>query len=447
MRAGAALMRRPRIFYGWWIVIAGVLINMMMGGLVMHAFGFYASALKEEFLWTASTFSIALALTRVESGVLGPIQGWMIDRFGPQKMMRIGIASTAAGLLAFSQLWSAGSFIGLYFVVAIGTSLGGFMTVSVATVHWFERKRSRALGYMSTGFALGAFMAPLVNLLIGEVGWRWMAIGSAVFLFVAGQLLASVFVGRPEDKGLLPDGGPPAADPASGGGRAAAAGGRRRDFTIRETLRTRAFWALALAHGAPLMVVGGVMSQYVLRVEEIPGLTSSHAAVGYTVMNICQLAGQIGGGYLGETISKRLIIGTCMLGHLAGAVVLGFADTFWMVLVFAVVNGLAWGGRAPLISALRADYFGASAFGRIMGFSSLVMMIFMTAGVLLAGILRDLLGDYTVAFVVLGIGAGTGVVWTLLAGRPQLPQRRILASVPAPVLIASSSSRQKPPLG
>ena len=122
---------------------------------------------------------------------------------------------------------------------------------------------------------------------------------------------------------------------------------------------------------------------------------------------------------------------------------LGFADSFLWVVLFAIINGLAWGARAPLISALRADYFGASAFGRIMGFSSLVMMIFMTAGVLLAGILRDILGDYTVAFTVLGIGAGTGVIWTLMAGRPQLPQRRILSRVPAPVLIASSPSRQK----
>ena len=434
-------MRRPRIFYGWWIVVAGVVINMLMGGLVMHAFGFYASALKEEFLWSATTFSLALALTRVESGVLGPIQGWMIDRFGPQSMMRLGIASTAIGLLAFSQLWDAGSFIGFYFIVAVGTSIGGFMTVSVATVHWFERKRSRALGYMSTGFALGALMAPVVNLIINEVGWRWMAIGSAVFLFVVGQALAFMFVGRPQEKGLLPDGGPEPGPAGEDG--AAGAPQRRRDFTIKETLRTRAFWALALAHGAPLMVVGGVMSQYVLRVEEIPGLTNSHAAIGYTVMTVCQLIGQIGGGYLGEIISKRWIVGVCMVGHLIGAVLLGFADTFAMVVLFAIINGLAWGARAPLISALRADYFGASAFGRIMGFSSLVMMIFMTAGVLLAGILRDLLGDYTIAFTVLGIGAGTGIIWTMMAARPQLPQRRILARVPAPVLIASSPSRQK----
>ncbi|MYG90839.1 MAG: MFS transporter, partial [Chloroflexi bacterium] len=124
---------------------------MLMGGLIMHAFHFYVAELKAEFLWPATIFGLAFMITRIESGVLGPVQGWLIDRFGPQTMMRLGIASTTIGLLAFSQLWSQGTFIAFYFVVAIGASVGGFMTVSVAVVTWFERKRSRALGYMSTG--------------------------------------------------------------------------------------------------------------------------------------------------------------------------------------------------------------------------------------------------------------------------------------------------------
>ena len=91
-----------KIFYGWYIVAAGIVINMLMGGLIMHAFHFYVAELKAEFLWPATIFGLAFMITRIESGVLGPIQGWLIDRFGPQTMMRIGIASTTIGLLAFS---------------------------------------------------------------------------------------------------------------------------------------------------------------------------------------------------------------------------------------------------------------------------------------------------------------------------------------------------------
>ena len=135
----------PRnIFYGWYIVGAGLLINMMIGGLTMNAFGFYAAELKDEFLWSATIFGIAAAVTRVESGLLGPIQGWMIDRLGPRAMIRLGITTTALGMILFGTLTDEISFIGFYILLSIGTSIGGFMTVSVAVVTWFERKRSRA---------------------------------------------------------------------------------------------------------------------------------------------------------------------------------------------------------------------------------------------------------------------------------------------------------------
>ena len=136
----------PRnIFFGWYIVAAGMVINMLIGGLVFHSFSFYVAELKAEYLWSASLFAFAFTLTRVESGVLGPIQGWLIDRFSPKTMIRWGVALTAVGMIAFSRLWDPGSFIGFYFLISIGASVGGFMTISVVTVTWFERLRSRAL--------------------------------------------------------------------------------------------------------------------------------------------------------------------------------------------------------------------------------------------------------------------------------------------------------------
>ena len=173
----------PRnIFFGWYIVAAGMVINMLIGGLVFHSFSFYVAELKAEYLWSASLFAFAFTLTRVESGVLGPIQGWLIDRFSPKTMIRWGVALTAVGMLAFSRLWDPGSFIGFYFLVSIGASVGGFMTISVVTVTWFERLRSRALGFMAMGFGLGGFFAPVVGVLIDAVGWRWTAFGTGAVL-------------------------------------------------------------------------------------------------------------------------------------------------------------------------------------------------------------------------------------------------------------------------
>ena len=421
-----------RTFYGWYIVAGGIVINMLMGGLIMHAFHFYVAELKAEFLWPATIFGLAFMITRIESGVLGPLQGWLIDRFGPQTMMRIGIASTTIGLLAFSQLWSQGTFIAFYFIVAIGASVGGFMTVSVAVVTWFERKRSRALGYMSTGFALGGFLALPVGIMIQEIGWRNAALLSAIVLFCVGQILASLFVRRPEDRGQVKDGLSNAVDgdSATGGTRSQPPANphRHRDFTVREALRTRAFWGLALAHGAPLLVVSGVFVHFTLLVTEVEGLNLTHAGIAYTAMNLAQLVGQLGMGYLGDRFSKRLLLVPAMFGHCAAAIMLAFAGSFEVILLAAVINGLAWGSRAPLITALRADYFGASNFGQIMGWSSIVMSTFMTVGGFLSSVLFDATGSYGIPFTVLGLGALTGAIWVLMAGRPRLPGIRVVTA-------------------
>ena len=429
----ALLGKRDKIFYGWYIVGAGILLNMLMGGLIMHAFHFYVAELKTEFLWPTTLFGIAFMITRIESGVLGPIQGWLIDRFGPQTMMRIGILSTTIGLVAFSMLNSQATFIGFYFVVAIGASVGGFMTVSVAVVTWFERLRSRALGYMSTGFAFGGFLALPVGLMITEIGWRDSALVSAAVLFIVGQSVAFLFVRRPEDRGLVKDGEPAAAREAgatqsAARTRPAASIHRHRDFTVREALRTRAFWGLALAHGAPLLVVSGVFVHFTLLVVEIDGLTAFHAGIAYTVMNVAQLVGQLVMGYLGDKFSKRLLLIPAMFGHCAAAVLLGFAGSYEIVLLAAIINGLAWGSRAPLLTALRADYFGASHFGQIMGWSSVVMSTFMTLGGFLSAVLYDATGSYEIPFIVLGVGALSGVIWVLMAGRPRLPGSRVMSA-------------------
>ena len=424
------------IFFGWYIVAAGMVINMLIGGLVFHSFSFYVAELKAEYLWSASLFAFAFTLTRVESGVLGPVQGWLIDRFSPKTMIRWGVASTAVGMLAFSQLWDQGSFIGFYFLISIGASVGGFMTISVVTVTWFERLRSRALGFMAMGFGLGGFFAPVVGAMIDAIGWRWTAFGTGVALLVVGLALSSLFVRHPRDKGLQPDGGPPR---ASGGAQAAASAAataersyRHRDFTAREALRTRSFWALALAHGAPLMVVSGMMVYFATRVQEIEGLSAADAGFAWLVMSACQLVGQLTMGYLGDMISKRLILLFCMVGHGAAGVLLGIADSYLLVMLCSVINGLAWGARGPLITALRADYFGASSFGQIMGWSSTVMMLFMVAGSLIVGTLRDVSGDFTLGFLVVGVGASSGLLWVAMATRPRLAQAVAAARQLAP---------------
>ena len=107
-------------------------------------------------------------------------------------MIRLGITTTALGMILFGVLWDEVSFIGFYILLSIGTSIGGFMTVSVAVVTWFERKRSRAIGFMSMGFTFGTLLSALVGILIFGVGWREASIGTGAFLLVVGWGLSFI---------------------------------------------------------------------------------------------------------------------------------------------------------------------------------------------------------------------------------------------------------------
>lgn len=439
------------LFYGWYIVGAGLVINMLMGGLVMHAFGFYAASLKEEFLWSATIFGIASAVTRVESGLLGPIQGWMIDRYGPRAMMRLGITITAIGMVLFSQLWDEASFIGFYIVLSIGTSMGGFMTVSVVVVTWFERQRSRAIGFMSMGFTMGALVSIAVGTVILDIGWRDASMFTGIFLLIVGWALSYLFVRHPADKGLEVDGGPAPSDivPAlvDGERRPRAPSRtphRHRDFTAMEAIRTRAFWGLAFAHGAPLMVIGMWLGHGVLHIDEIEGFSAGDARAVILAMVFTQLIGQLLAAWAGDRFRKRPLLFLCMAGHLIGGLSLALANSWLLLMGFALFNGVSWGARGALITSLRADYFGVSQFGRIMGWTSMVMMPFMTIGMLGSGIMRDIFGSYEIPFVIFSIGAGSGMFWVLMASRPTLPGTRLMGGVAAhraqPITVVRPSS-------
>jgi len=106
-------------------------------------------------------------------------------------------------------------------------------------------------------------------------------------------------------------------------------------------------------------------------------------------MTVMQVGGQLSGGWAGDRWSKRLMAAGCMLAHAAALILLASATAFWMVVAFAVLHGLAWGVRGPLMGALRADYFGSAAFGTISGFSSMILMFGMMGGPVIGGALAD----------------------------------------------------------
>jgi len=405
-----------KVFYGWYIVSAAGGLQLLAGLLWMQSYGAYVVLLQAEFGWSSALVAGAFAMTRIESGILGPLQGWLTDRYGPRVILAIGTVIFGVGFMLFSQVESLLTFYLTFALIAVGSSLGGFATVMVAIVNWFNRHRAKAIATSQIGYSLGGLCVPLVILSLEAFGWRATAFYSGVIVLVVGLPLTMLVRHRPKDYGEELDGGPVKDSDEDHQLRIAGP-----DFTARQAMATSAFWLISVGHAAALLTVSSIMVHMVPHLTQGLGYSLANAGLVVALMTAFQMAGQIGGGFLGDRFNKRLICVICMLSHMAALLLLANASNLMMVVSFAILHGLAWGIRGPQMVALRADYFGASSFGTIMGFSSLIVMLGMSIGPIFAGYLYDVQGNYTMAFTVLGLSAMAGSLCFAFAAPPSHP--------------------------
>jgi sugar phosphate permease len=311
-----------------------------------------------------------------------------------------------------------GGFYAAITVIAIGTSLAGYFPLTVTLVHWFRRRRARALSIMGTGLALGGIAVPAVAWAMQTWGWRSTAFASGVLAMVIGLPLTRLLHRRPADIGEHEDGIPPEPVTPHDGTPATALPAAPR-FTAAQALRTRAFWLLALGHGFALLVVTSVNVHAIAHMKEGLGYSMAQASWVISLMTLCQLLGVLTGAAIGDRFDKRLIAASCMLAHMAGLLMLTHASHVSWLVAFAVLHGTAWGLRGPLMQAIRADYFGLEAIGMIMGLSAVIIAGGQVLGPLVAGAMADLNGNYRVGFTALALAAGSGSLLFVLARRPQ----------------------------
>lgn len=419
-----------KIFHGWRVASAGAGLQFMQAGLNHQSFGAYIAVLAVEQGWSKTALSGAAALQSMETAVIGPVLGWLVDRFGPGIMIRIGVVLFALGLVVLSQIDTLTGFYVAALTIAAGVSLCGYFPINVAIIHWFERKRARAMATSSLGLALGGLIVPLVAGSIAAFGWRATALGSAAAVLIMGWPLASVFKGKPSEMGQTIDGepektAPPAPSAASGANVEPAPGAHIAgpEFTAREALRTPAFWLLALGHGSALLVVTSVNVHAISHMKEGLGYSLAQASFIISLMTLGQLGGVGIGMWVGDRYNKRMMAAACMIMHAAGLLLLTWAANIAMLVGFALVHGLAWGLRGPFMQAIRADYFGRRSIGMIMGISSLVIAIGQISGPLVAGIMADWTGDYRAGFTLLALLAGAGGMFFVMATPPRPPLR------------------------
>ena len=149
---------RHRIFYGWWIVIALLLISAYTTGIIGHGFTALFEPLTEEFGWTSAQVSIAAAIRGLEGGILAPVAGLLFNRLGGRKIIFIGMAITGLSLLLLSRISTLWMFYGVIFLVATSMSITvGVIPVAIVG-NWFRRNVTLATGIVVSGTAIGGFM-------------------------------------------------------------------------------------------------------------------------------------------------------------------------------------------------------------------------------------------------------------------------------------------------
>ena len=409
-----------KFFYGWYIVSAGFSIQLLIGSLMIHSFTAYFPLLEAQFGWSRATLSGAFALSRAESGLLGPLQGWLIEKYGPRMMAVFGMCLFGIGFILFSQIDSILGYYVTFFLMAAGSSIAGHLTVATAIINWFNRKRGIAVGLSSTGFGLAGILVPLIAWSLTTQGWRDTAFYSGIGIIIVGIPVSLILRRDPEPYGYLPDG-----DNRSEVGTIDNQDQDLTGFTVREAIKTSSFWYLGIGHALSLLTVGAVSLHLVPHVVDSVGLSVTIASTAVAVMTVFFVTGQVVGGFLGDKYSKRWLAAIGTLMHAVALLILAYSTNIIMVYIFSILHGSAWGLRGPIMATIRADYFGRAYFPSIMGFSSLIIMLGMTVGPLFAGYMADVFGDYKFGFIIISALAALGSIFFVLAKPPIMTERQL----------------------
>lgn len=413
-----------RVYYGWWITGSCFLCVAARRGSET-AYGVLLVALTAEFGWERATITGAFSLAMLVAGLLAPLAGMLLDRFGPR--WPLGIGGLALGLAAVG-LATIRSAVHLYVVMAtlfaVALALLNLGALSAYLARWFVRQRAMAIGLSQAGQGFGIFvLTPLVGWLMALVGWR-----TGYVLFGLGLLVVllpvCLFVLRdsPQQLGLRADGGTgaaavrlpgapgrPTADLASGG------------WTLAAARRTPVFWALLVCFYF-FPAANQVFFVHLVAYLTDLGIDRLTAAFIMSLAGLLSIPGRLLFGVLTDRIGAIMATQVSFVLSMV-AVVLVLSSTAMPVLYgFAIVLGLSLGSRGVALGTFAADTFPGREFGAIYGWITSGQLIGGALGPWLGGLAFDRLGSYRLVFYgcMAGFALAAVLVGLAAAGRRRM---------------------------
>lgn len=417
MESAISVKKQTKLFYGWIIVGVGF-VAQMITGLSNQALGTYVIYFQKEFGWSNTHIGFARSLSQAENALLGPVNGWLVDKFGARFNMTAGVFFFGLGLFSLGSMHSIWMFYAASMLMALGTSMGSLLVISSAINNWFYRRRTVAIAITTCGLAIsGAVLIPLIVFSQNNFGWRTAAFATGIGVWLVGIPAALLLRHSPERYGLFPDGDTPSKEcNYSASDAKLHAPQSIHDFTLSEAIRTRSFWLFSFANAFTQLGLQAFNLYQFAHMEQDMGIARGAAALVVTVMSIFNLTGRLFGGMLGDMMSKHYLLGISILGMGSSLIIFAVSTSYYVAMVTGAVYGLCWGIRTPVTFALLGDYFGRKSFGKITGISSMLASPLGILGPTLVGAIADMQGNYILAFVIIGLlSLVSGVMFALAA--------------------------------
>ncbi len=403
------------VFY-WhyaWMIVAIIALMQMVGSSIRMAFGVFIYPLSEEFGWSQGSITLAYALSSIVTAMASPLAGSLGDRFGARKSMMLGCTMFIGGMLLIgvvNQIWQ----FYLTFGVLLGVAQAVFLVPLIpSAMTWFRRHLGVGIGFLMAAWGLGpALTAPLMGLMIQQLGWRdtfWVtAAGSAVIM----ALLILKYSNRPADRGLEPYGALPGDPPAT---LRSLSVDRVKLFT-KFMRHTKAYWNLSSIHF--LGCVGhAVILVYIVPIAMDEGVSVVVAAGLLTVLSGVSIGTRLATPVLSDYIGPKTVMAVAYVLQGIPVIMLFWTHDVWLFYVFAAVFGIGYGGEAGGFPILNRRYYGQAPVGSAHGFQMLGAGLGMAVGGWIGGIVYDFTGTYNIALVISVIASIMGAVSIVLLER------------------------------
>jgi sugar phosphate permease len=401
--------KRSKVFYGWYIAGACLLITLYAGGVVHFGFTAVFEPIADDFGWSYATVSLASSLRGLEMGLLAPLTGFLVDRWGPRRLIFTGSLLICTGFLLLSRTSSLATFYLAFAFLASGMSTCSGTVLMTAVTNWFRKKAGLVVGIVASGFGLGGLLVPVVTLLIDKYEWR-MAMAIVGLGTLATVLPLSLMVRhKPEQYGYQPDG--------ETGNAAEAKEGQVIASTVEVSIpasiafRTRTFWHIAVSSMCHAFVVGAIVTHMMPYLSSL-GISRSFSSLIALMLPVASIVGRLSSGWLSERFDSRRILATGFSFMTAGLLFFAYVTTgrMWLLVPFIIVFSLGWGINVTIRMAVQREHFGRGSFGTILGFLTGFMMFGNVTGAPLAGWIYDNWGSYQGAWLSFGILTLVGAV-------------------------------------